>query len=145
MPLIRHLVPLLALFALALGGAGCAGDAYGVRPVPDDEPMEMMWPRLEWQATAPELADAGAPAMVALDATMPAPDAHVPGCIDGSDCSSAQYCNRLSDVCGLPGVCVLVPDCYDPQPVCGCDGITYASPCAAAAAGAAIGSVGACM
>jgi hypothetical protein len=56
-------------------------------------------------------------------------------------------CDRRSSVCDATagGVCVAMDaTCDDPSPVCGCDGVTYASDCARVAAGVAVAMPGAC-
>lgn len=101
---------------------------------------------------APSASDAGA---ASADAGSSARDGGSPDawrssetisrpCFTGSDCRASEYCNRLSDRCGLVGSCVVLPDCSAPVAVCGCDGANYASVCAAASAGASVSSVGAC-
>ncbi len=68
------------------------------------------------------------------------------GCLTSADCVRGEYCNRLSDDCGLRGVCVFLPDCVDDavDPACGCDGVYYDTICDAAENGAAVGAIGHC-
>jgi hypothetical protein len=68
-------------------------------------------------------------------------------CFVNEDCpNTADYCQKATGDCEgqgicqpLPGACILIVD-----PVCGCDGITYTSPCDAAFAGVSIGHEGSC-
>ncbi|MFT3765891.1 MAG: Kazal-type serine protease inhibitor domain-containing protein [Minicystis sp.] len=68
----------------------------------------------------------------------------------GTKCPSGTYCHYSDGVCGAgsaSGTCEAVPDsCVNatPSAVCGCDGKTYSSACAAQAAGVSLNSTGAC-
>lgn len=153
--------------------AGCAAETWGdyVGP-PRTVEVQMMEPRAGWTPSAlgptsvdhdagmVDVFDDGGRARRDAGAAMPdasptprdggSPDAWRTSetitrpCFVGSDCRAGEYCNRLADRCGLVGSCVALPDCTAPVTVCGCDGATYASVCAAATAGAAVSSVGAC-
>ena len=64
---------------------------------------------------------------------------------DGNDaCTLKEYC--YDDACDVPGVCRARPAvCIaDPDPVCGCDGVTYDNACLAALQGVRVESTGAC-
>ena len=60
-------------------------------------------------------------------------------------CGPGQYCSTPVGMCMGAGTCADIPTstqtCLDLL-VCGCDGIIYGSPCAAAAAGESLASVG---
>jgi hypothetical protein len=64
--------------------------------------------------------------------------------------TTGTYCQLPVGSCSMPspaGTCVQVPSaksCTFPSPVCGCDGKTYQSACAAAAAQQSVGSLGGC-
>lgn len=69
------------------------------------------------------------------------------GGIGGIACRDpAQYCNYDCTVTDGAGTCEPRPDfCADVlDPVCGCDGVTYANPCLAAAAGVPVRTRGRC-
>jgi hypothetical protein len=111
----------LALLALPVG---CGGEApESAEPRPDEE-------------TAPTTAEVSA------------------GCVEHAECGDDEYCAFSDGTCGQagPGVCVTMPDAAGcPLPtegqdltVCGCDGFTYESGCAAAAVGASVAHEGAC-
>ena len=66
-------------------------------------------------------------------------------CQSDADCDPLEYCRR-DGACGSFGACALRPDVCDVkgEPVCGCDGETYASACMAAVVGVSVAHPGAC-
>ena len=81
-----------------------------------------------------------------------------PGCADATGCAADQYCAWANEVCHLrtdgdrddqPGACAARDEhCGDAGdtggPVCGCDGKTYESRCAANTAGIDVQNEGGC-
>ena len=67
-------------------------------------------------------------------------------CKDNADCEDSQYCVKPIGACAATGVCETRPQTCtrELRPVCGCDGITYPNPCAAAAEGVSIAHDGQC-
>jgi hypothetical protein len=74
--------------------------------------------------------------------------ASVEACTAGR-CPDGQYCSFEEGTCDDPdrrGVCEAIPDvCAEIfDPVCGCDGVTYANECEAARAGESVDFEGEC-
>jgi hypothetical protein len=70
-----------------------------------------------------------------------------PGCCHNSDCFEGDFCQKPDGACGGLGACETQPQGACPEfldPVCGCDGVTYANPCYASVAGASIDYRGEC-
>lgn len=71
-----------------------------------------------------------------------------PTCFDDGDCGPTEYCKSAPGECGGPGSCesrgigLFCTQLW--QPVCGCDGQTWANACHAQKAGAAVDHDGAC-
>jgi hypothetical protein len=67
-------------------------------------------------------------------------------CLANSECSNGEVCLREIGACDADGVCAPeVPLCDElGGPVCGCDGVTYASACKAFDVGVGVVSMGEC-
>ncbi|MET0342779.1 MAG: hypothetical protein ABW252_17360 [Polyangiales bacterium] len=86
-----------------------------------------------------------------MDEDVDAGSTTVCGGIAGLRCDTEQFCDFEGSalVCGRfdgQGVCKSLPRVctYEFQPVCGCDGATYATACAAHVAGVSVEHDGAC-
>ncbi len=63
-------------------------------------------------------------------------------CNSNAECGSGQFCQSVDGRCLGPGACVVPPGCGDePRTVCGCDGRTYESICAAAREGVRVSAL----
>lgn len=69
-----------------------------------------------------------------------------PTCADNSECNELSYCAKAANDCGGTGTCEPRPlACSGAwNPVCGCDGSTYANGCKASQAGVVVASLGVC-
>jgi hypothetical protein len=71
------------------------------------------------------------------------------GTFPGGFCDDGLYCSRPEGTCRLlggTGICAVIPEVCSREfnPVCGCDGTTFANPCEAARAQATIDYTGEC-
>lgn len=77
------------------------------------------------------------------------PDLHACGGAEGATCTSGEFCKRPEGACATDaqGLCrntpVNCPAVLDP--VCGCDGMSYSSPCVADGAGVTVANDGLCV
>lgn len=99
----------------------------------------------------------GGPAQPASNAPAPSPHSRAPvaeggmcggiagfQCVDGLSCQMQPgQCRTVADASGVcrkpPRICTMIH-----APVCGCDGLTYASACNAAAKGVSVAALGEC-
>jgi hypothetical protein len=101
---------------------------------------------------------AGLGTLVPMDACEDGGDEEPPACEaphycggpEGVACPAGEVCNRTDPLCGpssVAGVCTPAPEsCADEgEPVCGCDGTTYASDCHRVAVAAVLQHSGACV
>jgi len=67
-------------------------------------------------------------------------------CSINGDCGSGFYCAKVEGDCDGAGVCTVIPESCLPadDPICGCDGRTYANDCEAAMAGVSVDYQGEC-
>ncbi|UCG47892.1 MAG: hypothetical protein JSU94_20735 [Phycisphaerales bacterium] len=67
-------------------------------------------------------------------------------CTDNNACDPNFYCRKEPGACDSRGLCRERPELCPPlwDPVCGCDGVTYANACSAAMAGVNVGAEGPC-
>lgn len=95
-------------------------------------------------AGADAASDVGTDAAPDADGADATPADAAVACDGGADCPPGSYCGSAS--CDGPGMCAPRPEgCPDVEdPVCGCDGVTYANACEAASAGIRVAAEGAC-
>jgi hypothetical protein len=69
-----------------------------------------------------------------------------PTCARNDDCNAGHYCEKLAGDCAGTGQCWPIPPLcvVGPDPVCGCNGVTYENACKAAQSGVNVASQGAC-
>ena len=133
------------------GGGGARTDAAaggngGTHPLADAAPVGGVI-----ADAAPVVPDAVVPPTP--DVSLLLPDVSVdalvsPGCMTAEACGEGQVCDHDLGQCdgATLGRCVQPPpQCPDlPEPVCGCDGLTYDNACRSLQAGVTVAQVGAC-
>ena len=69
-----------------------------------------------------------------------------PACTSNAECSATSYCAKATGDCPGTGTCQTRPPLCSGawNPVCGCNGKTYANACKAAAVGVTIAKLGTC-
>jgi len=75
------------------------------------------------------------------------PCEHLDFCYSNDQCGDDGFCRMLNHTCRGPGVCTYIPRCTLEliiDPVCGCDGQTYFTPCIAGKNRVSVASAGAC-
>ena len=68
------------------------------------------------------------------------------GCQDNGECPKGQFCSKPAGSCAGTGKCSKYPDFCGRalDPVCGCDGKDWPSPCVAALSGVNVAKTGKC-
>ena len=67
-------------------------------------------------------------------------------CESAKDCAEDEFCAVEDGMCGARGSCEVRPSgCERDRAVCGCDGVTYSSVCAANEAGVSVDYLDACV
>jgi len=136
----------------------CVGDCSGDYTVTVDEILTMVNIALgNANVSDCDVGDVNQDGQITVDEILTAvnyaltecPGPRVCGGIGGLPCGSGEVCDLRDPTCAildLLGVCVprpdICPDVFDP--VCGCDGVTYANDCLRLNAGATLAHAGAC-
>jgi hypothetical protein len=144
--------------ATATVGPPCVGDCGEDGTVTVDEILTMVNIALgNVELSTCEDGDGNGDGQITIDEILTAvnhaltacPGPRVCGGIDGLPCGSGEVCDLRDPTCAvlnLLGVCVsrpeICPDVFDP--VCGCDGVTYANECLRLNVGAKLAHAGAC-
>jgi len=68
------------------------------------------------------------------------------GCMQNTDCNTGYFCRKPATTCNIAGTCDMYPRFCSKEfnPVCGCNGKSFANKCMAAANGTNVASMGTC-
>jgi len=127
---------------------GSASETFSLNTNLEPQAVDSMGYNIEMTALRPgQLVSTNPPAPEDYIASLIITKAVADKCKDNSQCDAGSYCAKEIGDCDGEGDCTVMPDaCITAiwDPVCGCDGKTYGSPCEAEAAGVNIAFIGQC-